>query len=333
MKSIPIALRRLAAAAAATALLGALAGCSPSSDVSSAANGSDDPVDITLALAVQAGCPFCISIQRGAEAAAEELGANLTVISPTTPDTASQISQLNGVLASPPDVLILQPFDADALLPVVEEFAAEGVATITVDGDVSDESARISFISSDNEEGGRVAAQELAAFLDEEGPVAYFGYPPGLSSTDDRQRGFEEAIAEYDGIDYLGPQFSADDQTEVAGQVAATLQATPDLAGVFAATEAHAIGAAAALRDAGADDVAVVAFDGAPDEVVALEEGRLSMLIVQKAFEMGELAVQQAVDHVRDGVEPPSSTLTEFVVVTADNLDDPEIARYLYPAE
>lgn len=324
---------RLAAAGAAVAMM--LSACGSSSGGSDEASGDKDgPVTVTLALAVQSGCPFCISIQRGAEAAAKDLGVDLTVVSPKTADTAGQIQQLNGILANRPDVLVLQPFDPAALIPVVKQFSGKGTPTITVDSDLSDPKSRLDLISSDNEAGGKYAAEQLAKLIDEKGKVMYVGYKPGLAGTDARRKGFEAQIKTYPGIDYLGPQYSADDQAVTAGQVSATLRSDPDLAGVFAGAEANAIGAAAAIREAKAEDkVSVVAFDGAPDEVQALKDGALDLLVVQKAYEMGELAIKQAVAYAKDGTKPSGDTFPDYVAVTKDNLADADVSKYLYPAK
>lgn len=324
---------RMAAVGAALVMM--LSACgSDSADTGTDAKSGDDTVSVTLALAVQSGCPFCISIQRGAEAAAEDLGVDLTVVSPKTADTAGQIQQLNGILANRPDVLVLQPFDPAALMPVVQQFADKGTPTITVDSDLSDPDSRLGLISSDNEAGGKYAAEQLAEQIGEEGKVMYVGYKPGLAGTDARRQGFEEQIKTYPGIEYLGAQYSADDQSVTAGQVSAALRANSDLAGIFAGGEAQAIGAAAAIREAGAEDsTAVVAFDGAPDEVQALQDGALDLLVVQKAYEMGELAIKQAVAYVEDGTEPDGDTYPDYVAVTRDNMDEADISKYLYPAE
>lgn len=324
---------RVAAVGAALAMM--LSACGDDSGgTGAAADDGNDKVEVTLALAVQSGCPFCISIQRGAEAAAEELGVDLTVVSPKTADTAGQIQQLNGILANSPDVLVLQPFDPAALLPVVQQFSDKGTPTITVDSDLGDPKSRLGLISSDNEAGGKYAADQLAELIGEEGKVLYVGYEPGLAGTDARRKGFEEQIATYPDIEYLGAQYSADDQSVTAGQVSAALRSDPDLAGIFAGAEAHAIGTAAAVREAGVeDDVSVVAFDGAPDEVQAVEDGALDLLVVQKAYEMGELAIQQAVAYAEDGTEPDGDTHPEYVAVTRDNMSDDEVSKYLYPAE
>lgn len=325
----------LTATAVTTAVILGVAGCANETTPSSTqSGGGDEKYSVTLALAVQAGCPFCIAIQKGAEAKAEELGVDLTTVSPKTPDTASQIQQLNGILASPPDALVLQPFDATALVAPVKQFTQAGVPTIAVDGGLVDQEALLSLITSDNVAGGALAANALAEQLGNRGKVAYFGYTPGFSSNDDRERGFVDEIETMDDMEFLGSRYNGDDQTAVAGQVAALLASDPDVAGIFAGTEASAIGVATALKEAGkSGEVTVVAFDGAPDEVAALNDGTLTELIVQKAFEMGELAIQQAVDYLNDGTEPEAVTHTEYVRATKENVTDSDVAIYLYPAQ
>ncbi|MFG1949917.1 ABC transporter substrate-binding protein [Micromonospora sp. NPDC048830] len=325
---------RLAAVGAALVMMLTACGSDSGDGTASDSKSDDAAVQVTLALAVQSGCPFCISIQRGAESAAKDLGVDLTVVSPKTADTAGQIQQLNGLLANNPDVLVLQPFDPAALLPVVKHFADKGTPTITVDSDLSDPSARLGLISSDNEAGGKFAAEQLAERIGEKGKVLYLGYKPGLAGTDARRKGFEEQIKTYPSIEYLGAQYSADDQSVTAGQVSAALRANPDLAGIFAGAEAHAIGAAAAIREAHAQDrVSVVAFDGAPDEVQALKDNSLDLLVVQKAYEMGQLAIKQAVAYAKDGTKPDGDTYPDYVAVTRDNLAEADVRKYLYPAE
>ena len=45
---------------------------------------------------------------------------------------------------------------------------------------------------------------------------------------------------------------------------------------------------------------------------------------------MGQLAVQYAVDYLENGTLPPEETHTEYVSITADNMSDPEVSRYVY---
>jgi len=202
----------------------ALTGCSSAS--SSTSGSGDKKYSVTLALAVQAGCPFCIAIGQGAKAEAKKLGVDLTTVAPKSADTAGQIQQLNGILADPPDLLILEPFDATALLSSVNQFSQAGVKTINVDSDIADTSARLALDSSDNVAGGKLAATTLEKLVGS-GQVAYFGYTPGNGSTDDRQKGFESEIKKDSSIEYLGAQYNADDQVKSAGQLSALLAANP----------------------------------------------------------------------------------------------------------
>lgn len=320
-------------AATAVALTLALSACGSGSPAPSG-DGESPELSVTLALATQAGCPFCIAVQRGAEAAAEERGIDLDVVVPRTPDASAQVQQLNSVLAAGPDLLLLLPYDATALVASAKQFAEKDIPVITIDTDISDTEYRLGVVSSDNTEGGRIAAEQVAELADGEGKVLYLGYQPGASSTDARLAGFEEGIAEFAGIDYLGPQFTNADPAQGSAKVSAVLKANPDLKVIFASDEGNALGAANALKEAGKDgEVDVVAFDGAPDEVAALEEGVFDVLIVQQAYQMGYDAMMQAADYLEDGTEVPSQTTPEFVVVTRDNLEDADVQKYLYPVE
>ncbi|MBS1885851.1 MAG: substrate-binding domain-containing protein [Actinobacteria bacterium] len=287
---------------------------------------------VALELAEQTGCPFCIAIQHGAEAAAKEEGVELAVTSPTKVDTTAQVSQLSSVLATKPEMLILEPLDANALIAPVNQFKQAGIPTIMVDTTVNDPSLPLSVITSNNKTGGELAAEQLSELTGAKGQVMYLGYTPGASTTDQRQEGFDEKLKAYPGLEQVQPQYSPDEPTEAAAKVQATLQANPELKGIFASDELVAIGAANALKAAGkVGKVKVVAFDGAPDEVEALENGTFNTLIVQKAYEMGQEAVRQAAAYLNEGTKPPKETNPEYVVATKKNLNSPEIQKYLYP--
>lgn len=317
--------RRLGVALLALVLLVGVAACGDDAE-------EPDEINLTMGLALLQGCPFCLSVARGAEDAAEELGVNLEVTEPPTIDTAGQIQQLNALLANPPDMLLLQPWDAVALGPSVQAFKDAGISSIMVDTDVEDQSLRLGVITSNNYDGGVLAAEQLAEMVGETGQVVVITLNPGASTTDQRLAGFEATIANYPDIDYIGAQYTADDQAEAASVMNAVLVGNPDIVGVFATAESQSIGVATALGQADlGDQVSVIAFDGSPAEVQALRDGDFDLLIVQKAYEMGYMAVQQAVAFLRDDTEVPAVTNPDYVLVTIDNVDDEDVAKYLYP--
>jgi ribose transport system substrate-binding protein len=109
------------------------------------------------------------------------------------------------------------------------------------------------------------------------------------------------------------------------------LTANPDLAGIFAANEPGAIGAAQVLKTRGkAGTVKLVAFDAGGPEIKALEAGTIQALIVQNPFQMGYLGVQAAV-RARRGEPVEKRIDTGVVVVTKANMNEPAMQKLLYP--
>jgi ribose transport system substrate-binding protein len=320
------------------AIMLALAACGSSSNSSSGSSSSASTTasapkkyNVTLSLGVQ-GCPFCIAVQRGAEAAAQKYGVNFKTVAPPKADVNQQIQQLNGVIANKPDGLLIQPDDGQAIAATMQQFAAAKVPAITVDTDSNNPSLRLGTVTSNNLAGGKLAADQINKITGGKGQVAYIGYVPGASTTDQRQKGFEAELKKFPGLQYVGAQFTQDDTTEAATKMSALLKRYPHLAAVFGGDEANAIGTGTALRQAGlAGKVKLVAFDGAPDEVQALKQGQASMLIVQNAYQIGYSGMQQLYNYLANKTQPAKLTNPGYVVVTKANVDDPKVQKFLYP--
>jgi hypothetical protein len=45
---------------------------------------------------------------------------------------------------------------------------------------------------------------------------------------------------------------------------------------------------------------------------------------------MGTLGVRDIVEYLRDGVTPEASQKLDMIVATTENVDDPEVQKYLY---
>ena len=125
---------------------------------------------------------------------------------------------------------------------------------ILVDTAVNDTSiGRVACIASDNFQGAVAAADALADLIDETGTVMVVNVKPGISTTDQRQAGFEQEIATFPNIEYIGTEFSQNDPAKAAEIVTAAIAAHPDLNGVFAANLFSAEGTATGVQQANAD--------------------------------------------------------------------------------
>jgi ribose transport system substrate-binding protein len=291
----------------------------------------DGDYQITLIPGVT-GDEFYVSMECGAREAAEELGVELDVQGASQFSPPEQIPVLEAVIASGPDAILIAPTDVDALQGPIQEAVDAGIEVVLVDTTLSDPSIAVSQIGSDNHEGGRMAGEALAELIDEQGAVMVVNVTPGISTTDARGAGFEEAISEYPDIEFLGQEYSDNEPARAAEIVSATLAAEAELNGIFGANLFSAEGAATGIRQEGRDDISIVGFDAGPAQIEQLREGLVQALIVQQPLDIGRQGVEQAVAALRG--EPTESEIgTGFVVATADNLDDPEIEPHLYRAE
>ena len=274
------------------------------------------------------GDGFYISMECGVQDAADALGATVNVQGPDAFDATLQNPIIDAVVASGPDAILVAPNDVEASAGPLQRAQEAGIEVILVDTTVNDESIGASRIASDNFQGGVTAADALAEMIGEQGKVMVISVNPGISSTDARQAGFEEQIATYPDIEYIGTEFSNNEPARAAEIVTATLAANPDLNGVFAANLFSAQGTATGLVQAGAqEDVSVVGFDAGAAQVDQLQAGDVQALVVQKPYDIGYQGVEQAVAAV-NGDEVTPEIPTDFVVATADNLEDPEISQY-----
>jgi ribose transport system substrate-binding protein len=217
----------------------------------------------------------------------------------------------------------------------IQSAVNQDIPVVLVDTTIEKEEIALARISSDNIEGGRQAGEALAKEIGEEGKVLVISVKPGISTTDQRKQGFEEAIKNYPNIEYLGTEYCNDDPTVAASITTSTLQSNPDLKGIFGANVFSGQGAGTGVRQTGKkDQVSVVAFDASPTQVEDLRRGNVDVLIAQHPNDIGDKGVRIAVEYLKSDKEPANKQITTgFTTVTRENLDKAEVQKYLYKAE
>ena len=280
------------------------------------------------------GDEFYISMECGALSKAADLGVDLNVQGPTEFSPAQQTPVLNAAIQANPDAILIAPTDKTAMVGPIQSAINQDIAVFTVDTFIEKDIA-LANISSDNIEGGRQAAKALAESINEQGKVFCISVTPGISTTDQRQQGFERGLEDYPDIEYLGTEFCDDDPNKAASIANAKIQAEPDLAGIFGANLFSAQGGAAGVRQAGkTEQVKIVGFDAGPTQVRDLTSNTVDALIAQHPADIGTRAVQMAFDYLESGDEPSQKQVkTGLTIVTRDNIDQPDIEKYLYKAE
>jgi len=292
--------------------------------------GAQKQYKLTLIQGVK-GDQFYVTMQCGAQQAAQAAGAILEVAAPDEFDASLQTPVVNAVVAKKPDAILVAPTDTKAMIPPLTQAKAAGIKLVFVDT-TTENGAELaeSEIASDNLEGGREAARALARLTGEKGSVLVVNVKPGISTTDARAKGFEEELKNFPNMKSIGVEYSNDKPEVAAAKATAALAAHPDLAGIFGTNLFSAEGAATGLRSAGASQkVKIVGFDAGPKQVEDLEQGIVQALIAQKPADIGKAGVEQAVAALKG--EPVQKKIgTGFVVVTKDNMNNPDVQPFLY---
>src|ERR687888_1158101 len=202
---------------------------------------------MTLVAGVK-GDEFYITMNCGAQEKAKELGVTLDFQGPDEFDASQQTPIVNAVAAKKPDAMLVAPTDTKAMFAPIKQVADAGSKVVLVDTTLEQADFAVSQIASDNEAGGRAAAQALAKLIGGKGKVFVVNVKPGISTTDARGKGFEDGAKEL-GLTYVGQEYDDDDAAKAAAVTKAALAKNPDLKGIFATNLFSAEGAATGIRE------------------------------------------------------------------------------------
>lgn len=279
------------------------------------------------------GNPFYSSVACGARSVAARYNVDFSVQGASTFDVARQTEIVSALTASRPDAIMISITDPKAMIAPLAQAKAAGIKIIGIDGDLVDESIMETNIQSSGEEGGRIAAENLARLMGERGTVIAIDNAPGSLVAGARQRGFEDEIARYPGIRYLGVKYSGNSTARAATIVSTTASSNPDLAGVYTLETNNTEGALTGLREAGkTGEVRLIGYDTSPPIEKALADGTLDGTIVQYPYGEGIMGIESAVRAI-EGEDVPRQQGTDLVLATPENFRTPRVQRFIYKTE
>ena len=204
----------------------------------------------------------------------------------------------------------------------VRKAKAAGIPSFLIDREINVTGVALSQIVSNNYQGASLGAQEFVRLMGEKG--TYFELVGRESDTNAaiRARGFHDVLDKYDEIKQVGRQSANWSQTEAYQKVETMLQGNRNVKGVIAGNDTMALGAAAALRNAGLDKVIVVGFDGSPDAIASIKAGAIKATVLQPAATISRMAVDQAHKYITTGSTGlPEKQAIDCEVVTPANAD------------
>ncbi|MCX6071546.1 MAG: substrate-binding domain-containing protein [Chloroflexi bacterium] len=298
-------------------VLGVLAGCKKEAGPDSP-GGPAPGKSGTIGLSVLTmNNPFFKEIADSMAAEAGKHGFNVVTVSGDF-DVAKQQNQVRDFIVKKVSAIVLCPCDSMAIAPVIKDAEKAGIPVFTADIACLDPGAKVvSHVATDNFLGGKMAAEAMVEALGGRGTVAILDHPE-VESVILRTKGFQERLAE------LNKQPDVDVKVVTVlpggGDKARSFKVTqdilttfPDIDGIFAINDPSALGARAALENAGkAGQVKIVGFDGQPEGKLAIKEGKIYADPIQFPREIGAQTVNLIVKYM-NGEDVPK----EYLIPTA----------------
>jgi ribose transport system substrate-binding protein len=271
--------------------------------------------EITLGLALSTlNNPFFVDLRDGAQAAADQAGVRLVVVD-AQDNPATQASSIEDLIQSKVSALLINPTDADAIVPSVEAANKAGLPVFTVDRSAAG-GVVVSHIASDNVAGGRMAAEYLCQAIGGKGKVVELEGIAGTSAARDRGAGFNAYMQEScKDVEIVARQTANFNRAEGLTVFENILQAQPEINGVFAHNDEMVLGAIQAAEAAGRAGIVFVGFDAIDDAVAAVNAGKLAATVAQQPKEMGRLGVETALRSLQ-GEQVPDFIPVDLALVT-----------------
>ena len=277
---------------------------------------------------------FWKSVEAGARKAADEADAQMIWKGPLKEDDrAEQIKVVEQFISEGVAGIVLAPLDNEALAQPISSAMARNIPVVVFDSSVRGEPGKdfVSYVATNNTQGGRMAGEQLAKLLGGKGKVVLLRYSVGSGSTTEREEGFLEVMKQNPGITVISDnRYAGATVASAKSEAMKMIDLLKQADGIFCPNEPATLGMLGALQDNGlaTGKIKFVGFDATPPLIDALQNGQVHALVAQDPTKMGYLAVQTLVKHLNgEKVEPVIDTGVRLV--TQDGLKDPETRKFL----
>ncbi len=267
--------------------------------------------------------PYWFTEGEVAKATAESLGyeANVTA---HKGDTNMESTLIDTAITNKSVAIILDPANADGSIGAVKKAVDAGIPVFLVNAEINQEGLAKGQLVSNNAQGAAMGAEQWVASVGESGSyVELFGNPADNNAAT-RSNGYETVLTQYPDLTKAAQEVADWDRTKGYQKMQSMLQANPDIIGVISGNDEMALGAIAALKEAGKlGQVKVGGFDGSPDAVAAIKAGEMQYTVLQPVAVFSAEAVKQADNFIKTGSTGAATEkqLFDCLLITAENVD------------
>lgn len=266
----------------------------------------------------------------GTKMAAKEYNADIEIKAPTEEnDIERQNELLKEAISEEPDAILFSPSSFTESNDLLKEAKEKGIRISFIDS-YTEEKVQDLTVATDNLEAGEKLGKFAATLLGPDDQIAIVAHVKGVSTAVEREEGFRKGLG--DLAKNIVEVVYCDSQYEKSRKLTQELmEKYPNLKMVAGMNEYSSVGAARAVKAAGAKDrIQVVGVDSSQEAVQLMENGVFKGLVVQKAFKMGYIGVKETILMLR-GKSYEKDINSGCELVTPDNMYDSEIEKLLFP--
>lgn len=315
--------RKAAALLTACATLFAVTSCGASTGTGSSSESAGASSSNLLTVIVNNPAnPYWATEGDAAKTEGEKLGYKVDVTSHKG-DTKAESDLVDAAITNKSAAIILDPANADGSIGAVQKAVAADIPVFLVNAEINEQGLAKAQLVSNNAQGAALGAQEFVKAMGGKGSYVELKGAPSDNNAATRSNGFATVLSQYPDLKLLDAQVANWDQKEGHDKMQSMLQAHPDLQGVLAGNDQMALGAIAALKEAGKlETVTVGGFDGAPDAAEAIKAGSLTYTVLQPVAEFSKKAVQMADQFIKTGKTDAAEEKQAFdcTLITKDNV-------------
>jgi len=297
-------MRRTIASIALVVALIPLAACSSTNTNSSgtaktseAASSNKNILLITNSL----GEEYWTASANAVKAEGQKLGYTVTVTSHNG-DNKKESELVDAAIATKPAAVLLDPANADGSIGAVQKLVDAKIPVFIVNAEINKEGLAKAQLVSDNAQGAALGAQQFAKELGGKGTYVQLNGPSSDNNAIARANGFKSVLSQYPDLKNVQTQSIPWDTTVGRNTTQSMLQAHPGVNAVLASGDGFAVGAVAALLQAGeAGKIKVGGFDGSPQAVKYVKAGYMFYTVLQPVVEFSAKAVDEADQYLKTG--------------------------------
>jgi ribose transport system substrate-binding protein len=239
-------------------------------------------------------------------------------------DVARQIAQIQDLIQQRVDVIIIWPTNGKAVVPAVRQAHQEGIPVVITNSNIAEEGQQFiaSFSGPDNIKQGAYAAEIMCDKLGGEGQIVQISGQPGYTTAIERQKGFEDRLAEVcPDVKILETQ-PGDWNREKAQRVMENFLTKYDqIDGVYSGDDNMGVGALNAAKAAGRNNIVFVGATNFAVGYEAMERGEYWGSIYQSPVDDAKNALATAIA-VAKGEEVPHLNYFDTPKITQDNMSE-----------